>query len=739
LRKNILKIIPVFILALLIISPSTYSDRFDGWESFTSTSEVRYMDYFEDSLQIITSGGWLKIDPISHGMRKITNSDGLGTNNLHYIMKDGDDSTWIAGHGRLIKCAEYEYTPYLFFDRDDNLLTLYTIADDGNQLWIGTSTGLALFSKNVDGGQIEDFYYRFGNLNAEPAVYDVLFVGDSIWLATSDGVAVADRRFPNLLKSFANWSTFRPSDFEPLSPDVVNALAYYKDNIYLGTTHDVFRLEIDTAQAPAETTLIDIPTRPTTFAKHMSVVGDSLMIYGGGGYFVFTNPGMTWNGWHGYPNGAFSCGRIIDTVHWTGNYVSGIYYETDSAYKYNAGGLPGKTVTALSSNVSGRIVGGFYRDGVSMYDGNGWEKLDFNYPGEGVTSIIQDDSSNIWIGTWGESVNLIKGDTLIRFNESNSALHKIPGDVQEYAIYVNGMAQTSHYIFMINFAARDGNHVRVVDVNDNTRWGSFGPDDGIIIDYLYSIDCYNDVLVAGTMDKGLFYYYYGPDPFDKSDDSVIILRENNSWLGSDNVKTVRFDKHGNLWVGTRYGLSKYDTGIDRFVSVSLPSGFGPEIICMEFDRRGNMWMGSQNGLAMYDAGSGNIYVFTTLNSGLSDDNINALMINPASHDLWVGTSEGISICKSTIGPPTDIAEDVIAFPNPFIIHSSSDVLSFNYNGEAEVRIYTVNGELVKITDINVPWDGKNQQGQDVTSGAYLYLLTTDDGAVGRGKVLLIRE
>ena len=150
-------------------------------------------------------------------------------------------------------------------------------------------------------------------------------------------------------------------------------------------------------------------------------------------------------------------------------------------------------------------------------------------------------------------------------------------------------------------------------------------------------------------------------------------------------------------------------------------------------------MGALNGLARYGAGSGSIDVYTTLNSGLLDNDIDALVINPATNDLWVGTSLGISQLKSTIGTPTGNIEEVIAFPNPFVIREGNEVLSFNYNGNASVRIYTVSGELVRETDINIPWDGKNQRNENVAPGVYLFLLTDEDGSVGRGKILLIRQ
>lgn len=724
----------VIVLFSALSSDPAVAAVYNGWQSHTSTSQVRYMDYFDDSLHVVTSGGWLRIDPSTGGMKKLTNNDGLGTNDLHYVMKDSSGAVWLAGFGRLIRSVGDELTPFLFFDGDNNLMPLYTIADDGEQLWVGTSTGLALFAKNIDGGQIEDFYFRFGDFSAQPAVKDILLLGDTIWIATSDGLAVADKSDPDLLKSFASWTTLRPSDLGGSTLDTVTALAFYRGNLYMGTTADVFRLEMTST----DTTLVDILTRPGINVKHMIVERDSLFIYAGGGFFIYNETSTWWNYTPAIPDWAFSSGRIVDTVHWLGDYVSGIYYGSDTLFfKYDDGGLPGNHVVSLSSDSEGGVAGGFGVNGVAAFDGTGWDDRDFARIGHGITSVLHDNDGNIWAGSWGDGLSLIKDDTVITFKEDNSTLHGV-SDLHSYVV-VNGLTKTSDYIFILNIAARDANPVRVVDMNDLTRWGSFGFQDGLTIEDLTSIDTYDGVFVAGSEDNGVVYYYYGPDPFDKSDDSVVVMRESNSWLSSDNVRAVGFDSRGTLYAGTKYGLSKYDAGIDRFVNVTTPIGFGPDVSELAFERRGIIWIGSHNGLSRYNIATGSIDVFTTLNSGLADDDIMALMVNSKTSDLWIGTGKGISVLESSIGPPESEIEKVIAFPNPFIIQDGAEVLSFNYDGVATVRIYTVNGELVKETDTNIPWDGRNQQQAHVSSGVYLLLLTAEDGSVGRGKILLIRK
>nr|MBN2277521.1 T9SS type A sorting domain-containing protein [candidate division Zixibacteria bacterium] len=732
-----MKRILLFIWLSILLAPAIRADKFSGWESFTSTDQVRYVDYFEDSLQVITSGGWLKIDPFSGGMRKITNNDGLGTNNLYYILRDSDGIVWLAGQGRLIRIIDNQFKPYLFYDNENNLMTLYSIADDGDQLWIATSIGLVLFSKNIDDGQIEDFYYRFGDgISDKPSVFDIMILGDSIWLGTSDGIAYADKSNPDFLKSPDNWMVLKPSSYISSSLDTVTALALYNDNIYLGTTHDAFKLN----RQPAFS-LTDLPTRSIITVKHLIVTGDSLMIYAGGGFFAYsdTRP-IIWNNTPAIVLNTHAAGRVVDGVHWVGNYLAGMYHGWESEYEhYDDGGLLDNQISALSVDSSGNVFAAFNSSGISVYDGTSWSSSDLGVVGSDIRDIMHDNRGGLWVGTWGGGLYYISDDTTIIFKEDNSSLH---GVFDNYSYVVaSHLAATSDYLFALNFAARDNNVIRVVDLGDFTRWGSFGFSDGITpeTDNYYSLDCLEDRFVVGTADQGVFYYYFGNDPFDKSDDSVVYMNEDNSHLGSDEVKTIKFDNQGELWIGTKFGLSLYDPGIDRFDNVTLPSGFGPEVKELTFDRRRNVWIGAQNGLGRYNIGIESFDVYTINNSGLAADDIIDLVINPATNDLWIGTREGISKLESIIGPPTEVAADVIAFPNPFVIRGDGSFLSFNYDGNATVRIYTVNGELVREMDVNVLWDGTNQQQQPLASGVYLFLMTAENGSVGRGKILLVRN
>jgi hypothetical protein len=102
--------------------------------------------------------------------------------------------------------------------------------------------------------------------------------------------------------------------------------------------------------------------------------------------------------------------------------------------------------------------------------------------------------------------------------------------------------------------------------------------------------------------------------------------------------------------------------------------------------------------------------------------------NPSTTETLfdVGTSTGLRLTK------------VFNFPNPF--HQST-VFTFEHNQlgsvDAEVKIYTVAGRLVQSlkklnvldTFVQIPWDGRDRDGDEIANGVYLYkvIVRTIDG------------
>ncbi|MBN1621957.1 MAG: fibronectin type III domain-containing protein [Endomicrobiales bacterium] len=91
---------------------------------------------------------------------------------------------------------------------------------------------------------------------------------------------------------------------------------------------------------------------------------------------------------------------------------------------------------------------------------------------------------------------------------------------------------------------------------------------------------------------------------------------------------------------------------------------------------------------------------------------------------------------------TDLS-DAFAFPVPYIPSRGDDKITFtNLSSMAEIKIFTISGELVKQIDHSngdpqFEWDVKNEQGEDLFSGVYLYIIKNDED-IKKGKLMVIR-
>ncbi len=710
------------------------------WTTLTSYRDVRHMRVINDTLYMATSGGILAVTETSAPGRKYNNLDGLGTVNITDIMRDTDGATWVTAFGRLVKITGGTFRQYLFFNADNQLFGLLTAVDEDDHLWVGTDIGLVLFSKTIDGGQIQDSYTLFGDLNPSPAVYDILLEGDSIWLATSAGLAVADKSLPLLMKSPANWTVFGAAGYPELGTDTVRRVVSFESEIYLATANGLFRLD----RSPADTILTQMPIGQGRDFTDAHIENDSLFLFYNGGMAVLKDGGITSLPTTGLPSSPRT-GARLNGVRWTAAVSGGVFYQqTASFVEYPYTGAPGNVVSALAVNAIGDLTAGLTVDSAAQFVDSVWYALPIGV-GARSTRVIADPSGNAWVGTFGNGLWLITDSNAVNYDETNSTLignSDDPPNGRRYVV-IHGLATDGRFIYVACYRAVTGYPIAIGDLerlNDRSAWDSLGAEDGLNDIFVSTLDYHAGHIAVGTQTNGIYDCYLGPDPYDRRDDSCVHFTESNSLLLSDVINIVRFAPTGEIWAGTNFGLSRYDRGIDRFVDVPLPSGFGPDITALEFDGRGNAWIGSpNNGLLRRDVTTGELTHLTNLNSGLVANDISYLFFDTYTGDLYIGTGSGISVYPSAIATPTAAIDSVLAFPNPFVIRSDDDRLSFNYAATGTVTLFTVAGEKVTEFSVNTQWDGRNEAGTMVASGLYLFVLTGDNGDVARGKILVVRD
>jgi len=727
-------------LTILLCLWASIAHSATGWKSLTSFGEVRRMRVVGDSVYMATSGGLLIVSDTQQEGVSLTNVDGLGTVDLGDAIVDASGRRWVAGLGRLVLLDENNPRQYLFFNQDDESIRLHCLADDGDFLWIGTEIGLVYFAKEVDGGQIQDSYGRFGNLPDFPEVLDIKIMGDSLWLGTSAGLAVADKADPKQLKFPGSWTVFGSN---LLGAGRINRVVRYDGFVYLATNNGLVQLTLN----PSDTSATKLPIGPTSGFSELRIDNDSLFYYGSIGMGHVLNGSMTALPTTGI-TGAPTVGVSTGTVRWLSSDNSGLHFkEADQFELYSFTGMPVNRVADMAVGNDGVLSVAFPDNQparpLAQYRNGGWQNVVSVSLNASSTRVMSDSADNVWVGTFGNGLHWYDGTNTERYNNVNSTL--VGNNDNEPSshgfVVIFGLATDGGHLFAAAYRAYNDHPLIVADMADLSSlssWDAYGPAEGLNHTFLSSLDAYPGEVAVGTELDGVYICRFGENPLDPSSDICTRYTEDNSFLISNSIQTMRYSPDGTLWVGTPAGLSRFDWGIERFIDVDLPLGVDRDVRALEFDGRGNLWVGTREGLARLSA-TGTVWdVFNSLNSDLLSNEIIAVKHAVRSGETYVATASGISIIPSQFGQPVFDVEQVIAFPNPFVVRSSDDRVRFNFGLAGTVSIYSVAGELVRELPVNEGWDGRNESGNEAASGVYVFVLTDQSGSIGRGKILLVR-
>lgn len=118
-------------------------------------------------------------------------------------------------------------------------------------------------------------------------------------------------------------------------------------------------------------------------------------------------------------------------------------------------------------------------------------------------------------------------------------------------------------------------------------------------------------------------------------------------LSQSTVIAIEQDALGQIWIGTRDGLNKFDgtefttfrTKLNDSTSIS-----NNDILSIKEDRKGFLWVGTYNGLNKYNPKTNKFkrYYHTQHKESLSNNTIWAIE-EMKNGDIWIGTSTGLSI------------------------------------------------------------------------------------------------
>ncbi|WPR70104.1 two-component regulator propeller domain-containing protein [Flavobacterium sp. NG2] len=118
-------------------------------------------------------------------------------------------------------------------------------------------------------------------------------------------------------------------------------------------------------------------------------------------------------------------------------------------------------------------------------------------------------------------------------------------------------------------------------------------------------------------------------------------------LSQTSAITIIQDNLGQIWIGTRDGLNKYDGSkftVYRHNRANPLSLSNSDIICLEQDSDGFIWVGTAVGLNKYNPKKDTFKsYFNSANSSSIQDNLIWTIKELSNKELWIGTPLGLSI------------------------------------------------------------------------------------------------
>jgi len=218
-----------------------------------------------------------------------------------------------------------------------------------------------------------------------------------------------------------------------------------------------------------------------------------------------------------------------------------------------------------------------------IYKDSQWERWTIN--DKLINYIYLDDNEILWAGSYCGGINFAdtKGKCFYRYTNSS--------DVQSYII---------------------DNYTRAIcEDNDGNLWiGTYK----------------NGITRINRKDNTCTYYTHA---------------ERGNSLIDNSIRKLYCDSHGDIWIGTKGGIDRFDTKRNIFhhyatnLSKSIPHNW---VFAIVEDNTGNIWIGTFGGIAKYSKENDSFYAYNPKGT-LNHQSVRALHIDK-NNNIWVCTEGG---------------------------------------------------------------------------------------------------
>ncbi len=742
----------LFLALILLAGNGTAQEAFD-WQTHSSKKNITDASFSRNGIWAGTEGGAFYFDISDSAYYTLTKTEGLDGSGISAVFVDDQGSVWFGNQNGTIdiinRSAKTKHRIFDIFSSNNSTKQIYDFEQKGDTIFVSTDFGITLVHRTSF--RIIDTFSKLGSFSSKIKIRQTLN-RDRIFAATEFGVAMQIPGTTNLTapESWQNFTTAQGL----LSASVVE-LGIFRDTLIAATAAGISYFN--------GTSWSDF----LSFFRNKSVLdiyikGDSLYILQGDRLYLYEN------------------GRITEPFNLLFTNTARIIYISDYGYFAHKSGILRVPYTSFniaylfpegpaanqflnldidnSGNLwvaTGKDVAGI---GTFKYDGFSWQNINTSttsgFPSNSVYNVNGGGDNNVYLSTWGAGmIRMSNNGSIAHFTAANTPMRGISANYN-YLVIADTKTDSRNNVWILNHDA--ANQKTLAALTPDSTWHLFANySDSSLAQYSKLVIDQFDTkwfLCADPSRVGLFYFNENKTFGIKTDDRYGYL-SNLSELYGKTINDLVIDQRGDLWLGTNLGVF-YISNLYSFVSLAQPSVRVNSVFslrqysvnCMAVDPLNRKWIGTNQGLLLMSSDGGTLITyFDSKNSPLLSDEIRSIAIDNKSGKVYVGLDGGLSVFSTYAQEPAASLDNLALYPSPFILSENSPHLTIDgLVKESELKVITLSGKVVRT--IITPggrvanWNGKDDDGKDVSTGVYIIVAYDKDGNnISSQKIAVIRK
>ncbi|MEA3392703.1 MAG: hypothetical protein U9Q91_06965 [Candidatus Marinimicrobia bacterium] len=763
------------LLLFILFCTGILSAVVGDWVSYGSQLTLKDLHFSDNTLRAASHGGIVTFDTKNKSFNTQNNADHLKHIDIFRYFVNRDGSEWYS-YDSGIDGISYSSTNGNsdYFDFGFTEVSAFT-GNNENVLagYMNDFTPeIAHFVKNNNRYIFQDTYNQFPD-NPE-AIYDIVIVGDSIFIATDKGLKKAWLYHANLKPE----SAWEPVDLD--SSSTLQCLSDFGDSLFLvnedGDLYSYYRGIENKIMEGNEGSLSFYKNSNELYYATQHTIYNALT----GESIYISNNEMSGFSFQGDTLWVSEENRGISRVLPNGTDRTQFIPNTLLSLKANA--------LAITADQKVAVCG---LSGISILDGKSWHNLVFSTDGEKLHEEkfyerFSADTLNIAYSIGGQTAvydAMVSSTGELFCSITDVTSHPISGvegpgalqridlsDLSSYTVYdtSNGVIEgtqelggSSYYLKMRGMAEDEYGNIWALNVHtlaaqtllkirpngEIIKFSKEESDDNLqILAREMIFDNYGRLWIANEARQSDIPRTTGGITVYDQNSGVWVLITTSDGLASNDVYSIDLDPlTGNIWAATASGVqmirtpTSFTNNTDFSMNPTIDGLSGMVPTKIRIDPKGNKWILTQSqGIQIYlnnnrwfNEGSG----LTTHNSQLLDDVVYDLVFDTKNGYAYLLTASGLSRYEIAWTEERTSMNEVIVFPQPF--HPGVDPY-LAIDGLAEqsrVRITTLDGRVVhqfaadavENQEKQIVWDGVLPNGEYIPRGIYLIFITNIDG------------